>query len=288
MTTRTLAILFAAGLLGACGSSSGSDLFQNGGSGGGGSGGDGGTGASAAGGSDSGGSSASGGSSGDGGTGNSGGDGGVGGSSTGGAGGSAGTATAGAGGATGGSGGSAGSGGATGGTSGSAGTGGNPTGGTGGSTAGTGGTGGSTAGTGGTGGTGGGVTGDPGSVTCNGSACRVDQGNKCCVPWYGSSPTGSCIDENADCDGNGIQDLKNDITCNGPEDCGAGQHCCGETETIGFGGNQRTVYDSLSCKNSCGNGEVIICGAFPSECGPNQVCAPSSLLESSYNVCRNP
>ncbi|MCA9626464.1 MAG: hypothetical protein KC766_02305 [Myxococcales bacterium] len=286
MTTRTLAILFSAGLLGACGGSSGSDLFANGGSGGGGSGG---TGATSAGGSAAGGSSASGGSSGDAGAGNagSGGDGGVGGSSIAGSGGTGEGGTS-AGGTSGGTGGS-GVGGAVAGSGGSAGTGTagtSTTGGTGGSTAGTGGT--STAGTGGTGTAGtGGVLGDPGVVTCNGGACRVDQGNKCCVPWYGWNPTGKCIGENDDCDGNGFQDLKNDITCNGPEDCQMGQHCCGEVQTIGIGGGQRTVYDRLSCKNSCGNGEVTVCGAFPSECGSNQVCAQSDILESGYKICRN-
>lgn len=163
-------------------------------------------------------------------------------------------------------------------------------GGVGGSTAGAGGSAASSTGGAGTGGAGTGGTGaggDPGVVACNGNPCRVDQGKKCCVPWYDPSPMAQCIDQQSDCDSDSTADTENDITCNGPEDCALGQHCCASVVTVDNGQGPITTYDSLQCKSSCSGGEVTVCGAFPNECGANQTCAASALLENGYTVCRD-
>ncbi len=134
-----------------------------------------------------------------------------------------------------------------------------------------------------TGGTGGVVRGTPGVVTCNQQDCRVDQGNWCCDPWYISSDP-VCIPRSQGCDNNTYRDQQTDIVCDGPEDCPAGNQCCGSL--VQFQGGS-TRYDDIVCKPSCGTSEVVVCGDFPEVCGAGQDCEGSSLLESGYKVCRD-
>src|SRR5690606_36506198 len=108
-----------------------------------------------------------------------------------------------------------------------------------------------TGGSAGMGGTGGVVRGTPGVVLCSQQDCHVDQGNWCCDPWYFTADP-VCIPRNQDCD-NSTADAKTDIVCDGPEDCPAGNECCGSLVQFQGGG---TRYDDIVCKPSCGSNKV--------------------------------
>lgn len=178
---------------------------------------------------------------------------------------------------------------ATGGTStGGTSTGGTSTGGT--STGGT-----STGGTGATGGTetdpGGQVT--PGKVLCGDNPCDVAAGNICCKPlsgFFGNFGIPLCLPKITPCVDTDVAPTV-EIECDGPEDCQAGETCCGEFDVVDSGnGNGAARYNHLLCKSSCGplqNNEAVICGRSDAACGPNRICQESTVLDD-YRVCVEP
>ncbi|MCB9578019.1 MAG: hypothetical protein H6717_13430 [Polyangiaceae bacterium] len=117
----------------------------------------------------------------------------------------------------------------------------------------------------------------PNSVGCGGSDC--DQSNSyCCQEWSNQtqSYTPVCRAQNQNCYGVNVE-------CDGPEDCGSGQVCCGQ---LAGTGNYYTVFECRNpgqCAQSAGG--RIVCGGSPQVCPTGLTCAPSSFLPE-YNVCR--
>jgi len=137
--------------------------------------------------------------------------------------------------------------------------------------AGTGGTGGAPSDA-GVGGTGGSTTdaGTPGAIVCgsnnNPGVCNV--GDKCCVlsPGldYCDSASATCQCSNGNCN-------ITEVTCDGNEDCGAGQMCCGI-----ISGN---TYTKTVCQASCnGTTEREICHPNGTCVTPNTTCSHPQAL----------
>jgi hypothetical protein len=159
------------------------------------------------------------------------------------------------------------------------GTGGVPTGGTGGVP--TGGTGGMPMGgtggmpMGGTGGTGGGTTDQV--VHCGSSACTVPN-NYCCqyVVSAGYSPT--CLSTGQPCN------QGSEAYCDGPEDCSAGDVCCGQIVQI----NNQNYYNVIKCTpgNQCDYQQNyrVFCNGNQGACPSGTTCKSSSIL-GDYQVC---
>ncbi|MCA9594005.1 MAG: hypothetical protein KC776_11860, partial [Myxococcales bacterium] len=137
---------------------------------------------------------------------------------------------------------------------------------------------GGTGGTGATGGTGG--SGGKGVVSCAGTDDCNLSGNFCCVYLSSTSfPQPVCQSTFAPCTPG------TDVKCDGPEDCGNGQVCCGQlVNAPGLG----TQYSELACRaeNDCTfqQNRRIICGGSPASCPNNWSCVPSSVLKQ-YNYC---
>ncbi len=71
--------------------------------------------------------------------------------------------------------------------------------------------------------------------------------------------------------------------CDGPEDCGDGEVCCGTLSQNGAG------YDGFVCATSCqssGN-QRIACHEQDSKCTGGDICANSQLL-TNVQVCIDP
>jgi hypothetical protein len=129
------------------------------------------------------------------------------------------------------------------------------------------------AGTGGTGGTGG-VPNDSGvgvgTVNCgsNNNPGTCNTGEKCCVlaPGldYCESPSATCQCTNGNCN-------ITEVTCDGNEDCGSGQMCCGI-----ISGNS---YAKTVCQSSCnGTTEREICHPGGTCVTPNTTCSHPQAL----------
>ena len=80
-------------------------------------------------------------------------------------------------------------------------------------------------------------------VMCGDMRCGADE--KCCITGIGSA--GMCIDRTMDCSGV-------ELGCDGPEDCEAGQVCCGRRSG---GGGGATCTDS--CAGGPGGGGLELC-----------------------------
>jgi hypothetical protein len=62
-----------------------------------------------------------------------------------------------------------------------------------------------------------------------------------------------------------------DLVCDGPEDCGLGQQCCGHLAGLTGG-----VYDKFACATSCDSGATGMAGMWLEFCHPGQMCAETS------------
>lgn len=102
----------------------------------------------------------------------------------------------------------------------------------------------------------------------------------CCVR---SLATDTCVAAGGcTCDVQGCDTLE--VNCDGPEDCAAGEICCG---TLGGGGGG--AYTSFACAASCDymGSQRQACHVGIDECPGNNVCANSQLL-TNVQVCIDP
>jgi len=67
------------------------------------------------------------------------------------------------------------------------------------------------------------------------------------------------------------------VRCDGPEDCGQGQLCCGTLN------GAQTQYNEVMCDNNCGSNERVFCHST-SQCATG-TCQVDSLLPS-YSTCK--
>jgi hypothetical protein len=128
---------------------------------------------------------------------------------------------------------------------------------------------------------------DPAGSEVKGVACGVglpilcELGTQiCCVR---SLETDTCIAANAACTCQTQGCAVMETECDGPEDCDAGQVCCG-TLASNQGG-----YDNFACAAQCqstGN-QRIACHAGGTACPSGLVCANSQLL-TNVQVCIDP
>jgi hypothetical protein len=109
--------------------------------------------------------------------------------------------------------------------------------------------------------------------------CAQDT-EKCCVR---SLETDTCIPSGESCDCGLANCAVMEAFCDGPEDCGAGEVCCGTLSQSGAG------YDTFECATSCqstGN-QRIACHEQDSKCSGGDICANSQLL-TNVQVCIDP
>ena len=74
------------------------------------------------------------------------------------------------------------------------------------------------------------------------------------------------------------------VRCDGPEDCGAGQACCG---TPALDGDDARGYRSFVCAPRCAADELQACHAGQSPCPLGLVCTNSQFL-TNMQVCVDP
>jgi hypothetical protein len=118
-------------------------------------------------------------------------------------------------------------------------------------------------------------------VACGSQRCPTGRGGFCCfVVGNGSTqpPQFDCRTANeADC-----TFPMTHAACDGEEDCGAGEVCCG-TFTL-LAGLQ--VFSRIECASSCsGAMDAVICGEPSTSC-PNGSCEPVLTLPPAYGICR--
>lgn len=114
---------------------------------------------------------------------------------------------------------------------------------------------GASGGTGGSGGAGGTTGGASDAVSCGATTCNTSQNQYCCI----DGPSFSCQTDGTQCNG-GVK-----LECDGPEDCGSSQQCCGEF----LGANKRSY-----CASQC---QWSLC-ASSADCAGNKNCKPSSIV----------
>jgi len=115
---------------------------------------------------------------------------------------------------------------------------------------------------------------DPDEVACDGATCIPSQGEVCCVKMTGME----CTSADA-CSG-----FASPASCDGPEDCPAGEHCC-----VGFPAGARCIADG------CTGSDQELCnysndcpGAYCTACkGPGSdlvygLCTPDDTCPSPY------
>ncbi|MCK6537690.1 MAG: hypothetical protein L6Q84_32355, partial [Polyangiaceae bacterium] len=118
----------------------------------------------------------------------------------------------------------------------------------------------------------GGTTGN--TVACGTDKCDPEKGF-CCQHFTGGAYQATCYTSSQTCYGA-------DIKCDGPEDCGSGQICCG---TLVQNGGGSGYYTDFSCKNSCNYaGARVVCGSSPGVCPSGTTCKGSSILPQ-YKIC---
>jgi hypothetical protein len=114
------------------------------------------------------------------------------------------------------------------------------------------------------------------AIACGSDVCSLNN-SFCCQEWNGSSYTPACQAKSSSCGGT-------EITCNGPEDCGSGQVCCGQIGATG-------AFDQFSCvpSGNCQytNNQRVICGTAPSSCPSGFVCKTTSY-PPGYGYCGKP
>jgi hypothetical protein len=69
------------------------------------------------------------------------------------------------------------------------------------------------------------------------------------------------------------------VLCDGPEDCQAGEQCCGTYS------NQIGTYSEVECQSACQAGQLTMCHT-PNDCSPGQACMPSMALGPGYGFCQ--
>jgi hypothetical protein len=109
--------------------------------------------------------------------------------------------------------------------------------------------------------------------------CAQDT-EKCCVR---SLETDTCIPSGETCSCGLANCDTMEAHCDGPEDCGSGEVCCGTLSQSGAG------YDSFECATSCqstGN-QRIACHEQDPKCTGGDICANSQLL-TNVQVCIDP
>jgi hypothetical protein len=115
-----------------------------------------------------------------------------------------------------------------------------------------------------------------GQIKCGNSTCTQST-SFCCQEIVVGGYSPKCFNIGQQCIGP-------DIECDGPEDCGGGQVCCGQIS--GTGGT--SFYSSFECRagNDCSQqqGRRVVCGSQPSVCPSGTNCGASGLLPE-YNVC---
>ena len=109
--------------------------------------------------------------------------------------------------------------------------------------------------------------------------CAQDT-EKCCVR---SLETDTCIPSGETCSCGLANCDTMEALCDGPEDCGSGEVCCGTLSQSGAG------YDRFECAATCqstGN-QRIACHEQDSKCTGGDICANSQLL-TNVQVCIDP
>lgn len=101
----------------------------------------------------------------------------------------------------------------------------------------------------------------------------------CCVtePQFGfGNPTATCQSpaDPATCQQSGGAAVQ----CGSTSDCPAGEECCGTKN------QDQSAYLSVQCEAQCGDQEVQFCAQGSNDCGNDEQCIQSSLLQPYY-VC---
>jgi len=128
----------------------------------------------------------------------------------------------------------------------------------------------------------GGATGtgnDPGAaagvVTCGTTSCNTPQ--ICCVSFLGGMNGGFECKAQADCSG----PTSAPGTCDGKEDCGAGEACCAKFSALGGSG--------AFCKPMCDTDAQALCHT-DTDCGQGETCIPCApptggIVSLVYHLC---
>ncbi len=119
------------------------------------------------------------------------------------------------------------------------------------------------AGTGGSGGTAGtgGAAGANAGVDCGSVHC--DPGGACCITSTNAACDNQC---------NGVV-----VSCDGPEDCGDAEVCCGTM--VGAGS-----YTEIKCSTTCTDTNKTVVCHTPQDCPPGKDCTASAVLPG-YSMC---
>jgi len=111
-------------------------------------------------------------------------------------------------------------------------------------------------------------------IPCGNDTCTP--GEVCCV--QSSNPFNSWCASAGQCGYGYIQ-----VGCNGPNDCGANQVCCGRFEVnVGY----HEVLCSPTCDNDGVTVGIIMCGDDPQSCPSPSQCYQSSYLPPGHSFCQ--
>lgn len=110
----------------------------------------------------------------------------------------------------------------------------------------------------------------PPVVYCNSSECLP--GQVCCHNQL-VAQFDECVEAGA-CNGDGWVEL----SCNGPEDCEAGDECCGDF-------NNETGWGRIECRSQCNGNQIEHCFGNDGACDQGE-CTPSSSLGFGYSYCK--
>jgi hypothetical protein len=141
------------------------------------------------------------------------------------------------------------------------------------------------------------------TLSCGNTTCNLTAGEGCCWDNHGllAGEKGACVSgpvENDTC--NTLQvgyGPETRIDCQTSDQCASGKTCCARRNKYFANNQQYTVYDQVTCEDTCGQfGTVILCIPNVTACpvvqsnqGPVQtVCKASQLLPTGYYVCGNP
>jgi hypothetical protein len=75
--------------------------------------------------------------------------------------------------------------------------------------------------------------------------------------------------------------LSANIRCDGPEDCAAGDICCGD---VTFG----DIVTLAECRKTCASPDFVVCGGTSNVCPTGQSCVQYEVngVATKYNVCK--
>lgn len=107
----------------------------------------------------------------------------------------------------------------------------------------------------------------------NEQLCNLAEGQKCCYLDPGLDYCAAEVNP-CQCDQPGC--TLGDFLCDGPEDCGTGEVCCGVWDGSRF--------SSLECRTDCGGPNFLVC-QDSSQCGPGGSCAQAVQLPEFVQIC---